>query len=105
MRGGWEDLPIFIIYDLPNEGYDALADIPATSLPSHALQGQSWCIGADSDAQTVAAFLRFYTPDIVGGSLGHHIVEVCGIISVTKFLLRSNIENDISASIIILIDL
>ena len=88
MRGGWEDLPIFIIYDLPNynEGYDALADNPATSLPSHALQGQSWCIGADSDAQTVATFLRFYTPDIVGGSLGHHIVEVCGIITVSQNL-------------------
>ena len=33
-------------------------------------------MGADSNAQTVATFLRFYTPDIVGGSLGHHFGEV-----------------------------
>jgi len=40
------------------------------------VQGQSWCVGADSNAQTVATFLRFYTPNIIGGSLGHHIGEV-----------------------------
>ena len=30
----------------------------------------------DENAQTVANFLKFYNPSIVGGSLGHHIVEV-----------------------------
>ena len=30
----------------------------------------------DDRAQTVPNFLRTYRPDIVGGSLGHHIVEV-----------------------------
>ena len=39
-------------------------------------QGQSWSMGGDSDAQSVAAFLRFYTPNITGASVGHHIVEV-----------------------------
>ena len=30
----------------------------------------------DKDAQTVANFLKFYNPSIVGGSLGSHIGEV-----------------------------
>ena len=30
----------------------------------------------DDGAQTVANFLKFYNPSIVGGSLGHHFVEV-----------------------------
>ena len=40
------------------------------------MQGQSWSIGGDPGAQTVATFLRFYTPNIVGASLGKHFVEV-----------------------------
>ena len=32
----------------------------------------------DAGAQTVANFLKVYNPSVVGGSLGHHIVEVCG---------------------------
>ena len=30
----------------------------------------------ESNAQTVANFLKFYSPSIIGGSLGHHIGEV-----------------------------
>ena len=30
----------------------------------------------DEGAQTVANFLKFYNPSLIGGSLGHHIVEV-----------------------------
>lgn len=30
----------------------------------------------DDGAQTVANFLKFYNPSLIGGSLGHHIVEV-----------------------------
>ena len=30
----------------------------------------------DEGAQTVANFLKFYNPSLVGGSLGHHFVEV-----------------------------
>ena len=30
----------------------------------------------DEDAQTVANFLKFYNPSIIGGSLGHHSSEV-----------------------------
>ena len=40
------------------------------------LKGQSWSIGMNKDAQTVANFLKFYNPSIVGGSLGSHIGEV-----------------------------
>ena len=40
------------------------------------VQGQSWSIGGDPGAQTVATFLRFYTPNIVGASLGKHFFEV-----------------------------
>jgi len=50
---------------------------PACPLLSHSLtQGQSWSIGGDPTAQTVATFLRFYTPNIVGASLGKHFLEV-----------------------------
>ena len=40
-------------------------------------RGQSWSMGGDANASTVATFLRFYTPAIIGGSLGNHIVELC----------------------------
>ena len=40
------------------------------------VQGHSWSIGGDPDAQTVATFLRFYTPNIVGASLGNKTIEV-----------------------------
>ena len=55
----------------------SLAATP-TPPPPHpqTMQGQSWSIGGDPDAQTVATFLRFYTPNIVGASLGKHFFEV-----------------------------
>lgn len=61
------------------------------------MQGQSWCIGGDSNASTIASFLRFYTPDIQGASLGSHIGEVCaslihsfiGILKLTPFVYFS----------------
>ena len=37
-------------------------------------------MGGDANASTVATFLRFYTPAIIGGSLGNHIVEVSFIL-------------------------
>ena len=40
------------------------------------MQGKSYSIGLDENATTIAAFLRFYTPGIIGGSLGNHIGEV-----------------------------
>ena len=49
---------------------------PAPHLHRQMMQGQSWSIGGDPGAQTVATFLRFYTPNIVGASLGKHFVEV-----------------------------
>ena len=30
----------------------------------------------DEGAQTVANFLRFYNPSLIGGSIGHHLLEV-----------------------------
>lgn len=30
----------------------------------------------DNHAQTVPNFLRHYTPDLVGGSVGYHLTEV-----------------------------
>ena len=61
------------------------------------MQGQSWCIGGDSNASTIASFLRFYTPDIQGASLGSHIGEVRaslihsfnGILELTPFVYFS----------------
>ena len=40
------------------------------------MQGQSWSMGMDEGAQTVANFLKFYNPSIIGGSLGQHLTEV-----------------------------
>ena len=39
-------------------------------------QGKSWSMGMDPKALTVPNFLQTYNPHLVGGSLGHHIVEV-----------------------------
>lgn len=40
-------------------------------------RGQSWCIGGDANASTIGSFLRFYSPEVQGLSLGHHIGELC----------------------------
>jgi phospholipase B1 len=40
-------------------------------------RGLSWAIGGDPNATTLATFLRYYTPNIQGASLGEHIVELC----------------------------
>jgi len=50
-------------------------------LLSYNTQAHSWSIGGDPDAQTVATFLRFYTPNIVGASLGNTTYEVILICS------------------------
>ena len=52
-------------------------------------QGQSWSIGMESNAQTVANFLKFYSPSIIGGSLGHHIGEVYSYMVYTNFICMS----------------
>eukprot|EP01113_Clastostelium_recurvatum_P044957 TRINITY_DN764_c0_g1_i2.p1 TRINITY_DN764_c0_g1~~TRINITY_DN764_c0_g1_i2.p1 ORF type:complete len:389 (-),score=66.10 TRINITY_DN764_c0_g1_i2:70-1236(-) len=36
-------------------------------------RGRSWCIGADQNATTVYNFLKYYNPNLFGGSLGTHI--------------------------------
>ena len=51
-------------------------DICGMFSSSTCMQGQSWCIGGDSNASTIASFLRFYTPDIQGASLGTHLASV-----------------------------
>ena len=51
-------------------------DIRGMFSSSTCMQGQSWCIGGDSNASTIASFLRFYTPDIQGASLGTHLASV-----------------------------
>ena len=40
------------------------------------IQGLSWSIGGDPNATTIPGFLRTYTPDLIGASLGSHILEV-----------------------------
>jgi phospholipase B1 len=40
-------------------------------------RGQSWCIGADPNATTLFNFFKTFTPKLIGGSLGHHVVEIC----------------------------
>eukprot|EP01111_Echinosteliopsis_oligospora_P007538 TRINITY_DN2273_c0_g1_i2.p1 TRINITY_DN2273_c0_g1~~TRINITY_DN2273_c0_g1_i2.p1 ORF type:complete len:222 (-),score=57.57 TRINITY_DN2273_c0_g1_i2:153-818(-) len=40
-------------------------------------RGQSWSIGGDENATTMANFLKTYNPNVVGMSLGHHFVELC----------------------------
>ena len=37
----------------------------------------------DEGALTVPNFLRTYSPNLVGGSLGHHLVEVYMIVQIT----------------------
>jgi len=40
-------------------------------------RGQSWSIGGDSDAVTLANFFKYYNSSVQGASLSNHIVEVC----------------------------
>jgi len=40
-------------------------------------RGQSWSIGGDHNATTLANFLQFYSPKLQGSSLGHHLLEPC----------------------------
>eukprot|EP00026_Physarum_polycephalum_P011428 Phypoly_transcript_11654.p1 GENE.Phypoly_transcript_11654~~Phypoly_transcript_11654.p1 ORF type:complete len:337 (+),score=40.66 Phypoly_transcript_11654:93-1103(+) len=40
-------------------------------------RGLSWSIGGDQNATTFANFLRYYSPDIQGFSLGEHGAEIC----------------------------
>ncbi|KAI9268039.1 hypothetical protein BDA99DRAFT_535558 [Phascolomyces articulosus] len=40
-------------------------------------RGQSYGIGGDSDAQTMATFTRHFSPDLVGPSLGERSVSLC----------------------------
>ncbi|CAG8550561.1 11468_t:CDS:2, partial [Ambispora gerdemannii] len=40
-------------------------------------RGVSFVIGGDEDAQSVANFIKFYRADVVGSSVGDHLVEVC----------------------------
>ena len=48
----------------------------------------------DENAQTVANFLKFYNPSIVGGSLGHHIVEVSICLALRSYSSIVDIEED-----------
>lgn len=41
------------------------------------IRGVSWAIGMDPGAVTVANFLKFFNPNVVGGSLGQHRTELC----------------------------
>jgi len=40
-------------------------------------RGQSWCIGADPNATTMFNFMKTYNPNLIGGSLGYHVIEIC----------------------------
>jgi len=42
------------------------------------VRGHSYAIGGDTNAVTLANFLKFYSPDIQGASLGNHLLEYCG---------------------------
>ena len=58
------------------------------------MQGHSWSIGGDQDAQTVATFLQFYTPNIVGASLGNKTIEVIPIcIGILNVAMNGDIAN------------
>jgi len=39
-------------------------------------RGVSFSIGMDEDANTVANFIKYYQPKLVGGSVGKHIAEI-----------------------------
>lgn len=48
-----------------------------TSGDLNEFRGQSWSIGGDPNATTLANFFRFYNPQIRGASLGTHMIELC----------------------------
>jgi len=40
-------------------------------------RGQSWSVGGDENAVTVANFIKYFNPSLVGYSTGKHLVELC----------------------------
>eukprot|EP01119_Soliformovum_irregulare_P007145 TRINITY_DN19544_c0_g1_i1.p1 TRINITY_DN19544_c0_g1~~TRINITY_DN19544_c0_g1_i1.p1 ORF type:complete len:351 (+),score=86.50 TRINITY_DN19544_c0_g1_i1:1563-2615(+) len=40
-------------------------------------RGCSWSIGADSGRNTVFNLLKHFNPNLIGGSVGYHFVEIC----------------------------
>jgi len=40
-------------------------------------RGQSWAIGGDENATTLANFIKYFNPNVTGYSLGKHFVELC----------------------------
>jgi len=40
-------------------------------------RGISFAIGGDPDAITIANFIKYYSPELIGSSIGDHLVEVC----------------------------
>lgn len=40
-------------------------------------RGQSYAMGGDPGAETMAQFIKNYNPNLQGESLGHHIIEYC----------------------------
>lgn len=40
-------------------------------------RGLSFCMGGDHQAPTIPNFLKHYRPDIIGSSMGTHLIELC----------------------------
>jgi len=40
-------------------------------------RGQSWSIGMDPGAITAANFIKYFNPNVTGGSVGSHLTELC----------------------------
>jgi len=55
-------------------------------------RGQSWSIGGDSGAITVANYLKQFNPDIQGAAQGSHLVEVCYGIFCPPFQYHETID-------------
>jgi len=56
---------------------DSITGLEGTYGGLEEYRGQSWAIGGDKDAVTLANFFKYYNSSVQGSSLSNHIVEVC----------------------------
>jgi phospholipase B1 len=52
-------------------------NLPINIYNLHENRGVSFSIGGDPDAVTIANFIKHYSPELIGSSIGDHLVELC----------------------------
>jgi phospholipase B1, membrane-associated len=57
------------------KGHDT--NIPVDIHKLYENRGVSFPIGGDPGAVTIANFIKYYSPELIGSSIGDHLIELC----------------------------